>query len=425
MIETKTSRTDLNRGRQPFLGGLIIALLLAPFLVSILGCGGGSAPVQEVQEPEPLSPEELAERQEKMRLEQLQDSYNKILKAIRQYPDRNEEWIENLENLIYATEGTSLHSKAKKSLEDQIKVRETQAQSDFERLRDRVNALVESGDPLEAERILEGFDPDGVYGNTPAYKAWISLGEEVATRQRAEVDFDRITRRARAFKRQEEMAKAIGLLVSYSDDYKGTDQYKEVQDTIQEYLTIYEEKRKAREAELAVEWVDLEIDTYLSAFRASASDPDAEVWSEEGGEIVGNNNSAGAAQLEIGEDTWEEYTIEMEIQLVSGSEINLGITAGARAERGVKNYDVQSFETAEGDWLKVRIELREGLTTITDLDTLDPLVEDSRPFFPMGGVAVLLRPDEAVKIRSCRYKLYRPQPGEESSGEDSEEDEEG
>ena len=45
----------------------------------------------------------------------------------------------------------------------------------------------------------------------------------------------------------------------------------------------------------------------------------------------------------------------------------------------------------------------------------------------MGGVAVLLRPEESVKIRSCRYKLYRPKPGEEDSGEEdsSGEDDEG
>ena len=416
-------REKLNQ-RSRFFPKYVWALLL---VLGLIGCGGGNTTAEKAPEPEPLSKEELAERQEKMRLEQLQDSYGKLLNAIRMYPDRNEEWISNLENLVYATEGTSLHSKAKKALEDQLQVRETQAQSDLDRLTERVEALIEAGDPLEAERILEGFDSDGVYGETAAQKGWESLVESVATRQRAEVDFDRITRRARAFKRQEEYAKAIGLLASYSDDYKETEQYKEVQETIAEYLVVYEEQRKAREAELSVEWVELEIDQYLSAFRASASDPDAEVWTEEGGEIVGTNDSVGPAQLEIGEDTWEEYTVELEIQLVTGSEINLGITAGTRPGRAVKNYDVQSFETAEGEWLKVRIELREGLIKITDLDTLDPLDEDSRPYFPMGGVAVLLRPEESVKIRSCRYKLYRPKPGEEDSGEEdsSGEDDEG
>ncbi|MDG1455179.1 MAG: hypothetical protein P8R38_03150 [Planctomycetota bacterium] len=398
--------------------------LILTFAMTLAGCGGGNVEVEIETEPE-FTPQEIAKIQEKMRLEQFQTNLASINKAIRNYPDRNEEWIEALENLAYASEGTSIHAKAKKVLEDQIQVRESQAAEKLGQLRDRVEALIADGDPLAAERILENFDDEGYYQETAAFKDWEKLCEEVETRQRAEVDFDRITRRARAFKRQEEYAKAIGLLASYSDEFKGSDQYKEVQQTIEEYLEVYVEKRAAREEELAVEWKELEIDTYLSSFRASASDPDADVWNEEDGEIVGINNSAGPAQLEMGDDNWEEYTLEVEIQLVSGSEINLGITSGTRPGRAVKNYDVHSFETGEGEWLKIRIELREGLIKITDLDTLDPLVENTRPNFPMGGVALLLRPDESLRAKNCRYKLYRPIEGEEDSGEDSGEEEEG
>ena len=61
----------------------------------------------------------------------------------------------------------------------------------------------------------------------------------------------------------------------------------------------------------------------------------------------------------------------------------------------------------------MRIELKEGLVSITDLDSLDALGENTRPYFPMGGLAILLRPEDAVRVRNIRYKVFRPAEGEE------------
>jgi hypothetical protein len=285
--------------------------------------------------------------------------------------------------------------------------------------------LVEEGDPLAAENILEGFDPDGLFEKTASFKGWQALKKKVAMRQAAEVDFDRITRRARAYRRQEELAQAIGLLESFSDEYKGTQEYAEVVETIQEYLAEYVIARAAIAEQLAIEWIDLEVDQYLSSFRASATDSDATVWSAEDGEVVGNNETSGLAQLEIGDDLWEEYSVEMEIQLVSGDQINLGITAGMRPGAGVKNYDVHGFESEKDEWLRIRIELKEGLIRLTDLDSLERLDDDMRPYFAAGGIAVLLRPDESVRLRNVRYKVFRPVPGEEPDPDGAEEESEG
>jgi len=257
---------------------------------------------------------------------------------------------------------------------------------------------------------------------TAAHQGWKDLKQQVAIRQRAEIDFDRITRRARAYRRQEELAEAIGLLESFSDEYKGTTEYNEVAETIAEYLAEYEVARAAQQEQLAIEWIDLPIDQYLSSFRASTSDPDATVWTAEGGEAIGDNTSTGLAQLEIGEDSWEEYSVEMEIQLVSGDSINLGITAGMRPGAGIKNYDVHSFDAEEEEWLRIRIELKEGLIRLTDLDSLERLDDDTRPYFPAGGIAVLLKPDDSVRLRNIRYKVFRPVPGEEEPPEDGAED---
>ena len=167
------------------------------------------------------------------------------------------------------------------------------------------------------------------------------------------------------------------------------------------------------------------MDQFLSSFRASATDSDATVWSAEDGEVVGNNETSGLAQLEIGDDLWEEYSVEMEIQLVSGDQINLGITAGMRPGAGVKNYDVHGFESEKDEWLRIRIELKEGLIRLTDLDSLERLDDDMRPYFAAGGIAVLLRPDESVRLRNVRYKVFRPVPGEEPDPDGAEEESEG
>lgn len=67
-------------------GQNLLSAILVMFLMVLVGCGGGSAPVEVAPEPEPLSAEELAKLQEEKRMEQLQDNYTKILAAIRNYP---------------------------------------------------------------------------------------------------------------------------------------------------------------------------------------------------------------------------------------------------------------------------------------------------------------------------------------------------
>ncbi len=395
--------------------------ILMLLLCSLPGCTPPAEP--EVVDVAPQkSPEQIARELEKIRQAGFQTRYDGISKAIRTTPDRFDEWIGHLEDLVYASEGTKVEIKAKNLLNQQLQYREDEGKKSLDLLTARVESLIAEGDPLAAERILEEFDPDGTYEKTAAHQGWKDLQEQVAIRQRAEVDFDRITRRARAYRRQEELAEAIGLLESFSDEYKGTKEYDEVVETIAEYLAEYEVARAAQQEQLSIEWIDLPIDQYLSSFRASTSDPDATAWTAEGGEAIGNNTSTGLAQLEIGEDSWEEYSVEMEIQLISGDSINLGITAGMRPGAGIKNYDVHSFDAEEEEWLRIRIELKEGLIRLTDLDSLERLDEDTRPYFPAGGIAVLLKPDDSVRLRNIRYKVFRPVPGEEEPPEDGAED---
>jgi hypothetical protein len=103
--------------------------------------------------------------------------------------------------------------------------------------------------------------------------------------------------------------------------------------------------------------------------------------------------------------------------------VNLGITAGIRPGSSIKNYDVHSFDSEEEEWIRLRIELKEGLVSITDLDSLDALDEDTRPYFPLGGIAILLRPEDSVRLRNIRYKVFRPTDGEEPEDGADEDDE--
>ncbi len=398
---------------------VVLPLLL--LLVIASGCTKEQAPPPVETKPR-LTEQEIARQMEEMRLKQYKQKFEGLQQAIRSYPERYDEWIVHLEDMIYAAEGTAYAVKAKKLLDDQIAVREAAGKKHYEELASGVESLLSDGDPLAAERLLEGFDSE-TFGKTGAHQDWLNLRQQVAMRLQAEVEFDRITTRARAYRRQEELAAAIGLLESFSSEYENTEQYNEVRTTIGEYLAEYKAAREAKAVELAIEWTDLPIDAYLSSFRASASDPDAEVWTEDGGEVVGNNTSSGPAQLEIGEDTWEEYVVELEIQLVSGDSVNLGITAGMRPGSAMKKYDVHSFETEEEEWVRMRIELKEGLVSVTDLDTLEPLDDNTRPYFPVGGLAILLRPDESVRLRNVRYKVFRPVVGEEPDEDGTEEDE--
>ncbi|MGE4618781.1 MAG: hypothetical protein AAEJ04_03115, partial [Planctomycetota bacterium] len=370
-----------------------------------------------------LTQAEIARKMQEIRLQKYKERYEGLSGAIRKYPDRFEDWIANLEDLVYAADGTPYSVKAQKLLTEQLQVREDSGKKHLEEIAGKVDRLISEGDPLAAERLLEDFDPDGTYSMTVAHKEWQQLCDRVALRQRAEVDFERITRQARGYRRQEELASAIGLLESFSRDYKDTSEYVEVRTMIEEYLVEYVAARAARDAEKAISWTDLVIDAYLSSFRASASDPDAEVWTEEQGEVVGTNSSTGPAQLEIGEDSWEEYVVELEVQLVAGDAVNLGITAGIRPGSAVKNYDVHSFDSEEEEWTRLRVELKEGLVSITDLDSLDALDEDTRPYFPMGGIAILLRPEDSVRLRNIRYKVFRPVDGEEPEDGADEDDE--
>ena len=177
---------------------VVLPLLL--LLVIASGCTKEQAPPPVETKPR-LTEQEIARQMEEMRLKQYKQKFESLQQAIRSYPERYDEWIVHLEDMIYAAEGTAYAVKAKKLLDDQIAVREAAGKKHYEELASGVESLLSDGDPLAAERLLEGFDSE-TFGKTGAHQDWLNLRQQVAMRLQAEVEFDRITTRARAYRRQ-------------------------------------------------------------------------------------------------------------------------------------------------------------------------------------------------------------------------------
>ena len=165
------------------------AAILMLVLCGLPGCTPSAEP-ETVEVAPQKSPEQIARELEKIRQDGFQTRYDGISRAISSNPDRFDDWIGHLEDLVYASEGTKVEIKAKNLLNQQLQYREDEGKKSLDLLTARVESLIAEGDPLAAERILEEFDPDGTYVKTAAHQGWNDLREQVAIRQRAEIDFD-------------------------------------------------------------------------------------------------------------------------------------------------------------------------------------------------------------------------------------------
>ena len=399
---------------------LPISLILLACLTS--GCGSEAPPPTiEPTQPE-RTPEELRRMVAEADLKRNREKIGRIKERIQQDSSRFDDHLFNLRGLELAVEGTSLEAELKRLIVEQSAVREKFAMQRFESLSEEASKFVADGNFADAEITLSRFDPEESFLDTPAHKAWQNRLEEIQRLGEAENDYNRITRRARSYSRQEEYAKAIGLLETFSDEYKTTHYYPEIQDLIKEYFVIYREKKQEETATLSIEWVVLPVDPYLSSFR-TYSDRDTEVWTaDDDGVISATNGSDEIAQLEVGEDSWESYVVEFEAMVPLGQDFRIGVTSGIRPGQNIKNYDGHSLDLDTDDWVKVRVQLQDGLVSITDIENFENLDHPSAPYFPIGGMAIVLLPGEEVQLRNFRYKVYR---GGDSDGTEEDEESDG
>ncbi|MFQ5655605.1 MAG: hypothetical protein ACE5GW_12865, partial [Planctomycetota bacterium] len=271
----------------------------------------------------------------------------------------------------------------------------------------------------EFERVA-AIDPER-YLKTAALKAFNDEIDEVILLSKAEAEFKKLSRKARAYKRQEELAKAIGFLESFPEDYSNTSYHAKIREQVDEYLVLYKAAKEKEQATLSIEWEQVEIDKYLSSFTKHQAQ-DAEVWAGVDGTVEGVNDSDGMAQLEVGTDDWKEWILELEVKVPDDQDLNLGITSGIPPGRRDKNYERQRLEVETDTWITLRVEIREGIVKIIDVKSLENIKEPYAPYFSSGSFAVMLQPGEKVFLRNIRYKTLTKAGAEngEAGGEDEE-----
>ena len=269
----------------------------------------------------------------------------------------------------------------------------------------------------DAENVLDAFDRS-LFSETEALKMWIAKLEEIQLFMEAESRHDEVKIKAENYRRNEELAKAIGVLVSYNDAYKITSYHEEIQGLIAEYFEEYKQAKAEKKETLNIPFVKVEIDKFLSSFTLH-NDPDIEVWAGVDGVIEGENGGSKLAQITLGDDNWKDWILEFEIKVPADQELKLGITSGVvpgRKEK--KNYDGHRLNLESAEWVPLRIELMGGTLKILNVQSLEVLNDKENPYFPQGGFAIILAPGEKVFVRNVQYKVLVKAGEKEEAGEE-------
>ncbi len=396
-------------------------LLIGALVLPLVGCGEEKvAPV--VDSTPQKTPAQIAEENAAIHVERVRGQFSRAQDRIDQDPTAFDNNIRNLEVLAFEAKGTALEEPVARKLAEQRQAREAYAQTRLDEIIVEVDRLVKEKDYYTPQDLLAQFDPEGLFSDTPAQKQCREKTDWVVTAQDGENDFLTISARARAFHKQggiEDLANAIGHLESYSDVYAETPYYPEVRETIALYLGEFLALKAKRAASENVPWKELKVDQYLSEFGARSSG-DADVWTASDDVITGNNVTEQLAMLEIGEDNWTSFIVELELKVPSGQTLNVGVTYMSRLGSQEKQYDVENFVPESKGWLRLLVDFRDGRVQMKDLETLDPLV---LPYTPRtageGGIALFLKPGEKIEVRNVRTKvLSKREPAGDGGGDE-------
>lgn len=426
--------TDFHRDRARTSGLLGLVLLSVgialPFCISGCGGGGNSAPVIEA-EPE-KTPEELAAIQREAHLKELE---KQIKMAEKLYDERKADFAANLpdfqtnfESIKYGARGTKFEQKAQSLVDRLDKDRRDWIAAQFEKALTQIDELQEQTHYDEAEQELTEWGTrialDHYFQDTATYKKYEEKIEDLRIAFDAGQDARVVLEKARSYKGQGDLAKAIGLLVAFPDKYNKTPFYAEVQETIAAYLEDYKVIADQRAEEAKIPFVDVAIDEYMSEFSA-ADAGDTKTWTVVDGVIHGENTSAEAnGILTLSESDWRHYTVEFELKYTTTDEpIRLGVTAGKQPFQQQATFAFyQLHDLAEDEWIPFRVEVKEGFVYIHENSSgAWNLISDSRKEFPSGGIAFWLKPGQTLDLKSFRIKVTEKVAPEEEAKPEPEE----
>ncbi len=384
---------------------ILHVLLLSAMGLPLAGCKE-KKPVEPVEVAPQKSPEELAAEAERVRLEGIKKKFKTAQELIRLHPDDWAQHLENLNGRLYEAEGTSLEKEIRAEVEKMQQSRENFAKKKLDQIFARAKALVDDEqDHLAAYELLETFDPEGLLAETKAYLEYEEKKEWVQREEDAGVEFKRVTQLARSLHRTkvlEEVAKAIGVLESYPDEFKDTVYFPQVRELVDEYFETYKTLRAEEEAIVNVVEENIEIDEYMGNFITLGEG----VWTAEGGVASGENGTNGPAIFRIGDEKWNSYQVRMTIKAPAGQVLRIAGTARVFGRSGERQFAFYKVDLESSDWIEVMVVFRDGLLTIQNLTTQEELLDPLKPREPPAGVAIGLSPGDEVQIKDVKVKVF-------------------
>ncbi len=407
---------------------LSIGILFSGSL-SLVSCSKGPEN-QEAKEPvEQLSAEEIAA----MRLERENKEMAQLLKSTKRFAAKAEGDPFDLYNFLNdelsptvpAAVGTTSH-KEFMALEKKLKAKfQSYAKAEWESHQKKIQALMDAMNYDDAINAMDNHtafhneeEPGtSLYGETQFVSKWKALYEEILVAREAESVADHLLTRAEALSVEHNYARAVALLETFPRRYSKSSRYKEIRESVEQYYSSYLLKRAESDKVKQVAWNEVTIDDDFGDFLTQGKG-----FEPNGSEI--KHKCEKLSSLQLGDDNWEEYTVELELKLSEGtSEVYL--SAGWQVLQGQRQFAPIPVELAEDEWVKIRVDVGRGQVKITNLSDGGLSLAEERMRVPVGGFSILLRtPGAGYRVKNVKYKLYLLEGGvaPKSSGDDEDEE---
>jgi len=414
---------------------LAAALFVGCISVLVVGCGGKKS--EPLVEPEPeLSPEEVAAETERRRLSSIKASLDRVKKQIKRDPTDFFTNMDNLRGVLYGAGGTKYDKEVRALIEAQEEGLRELAEEQLDALVDEAAKHSEKEDWDEAERVLTQYEQnEEAYSDLPAWQRYEEMIDEVKTSGMAEREARLLLAKSMKFKRQGEVARAIGMLIAFPDKFTKTRHYGDVKAQIASFMEEYEVMRNAQAKEDAIAFTELVIDEFLSNFDHVMRSGDEDVWEGVDEVAEGDNDGESPAPLVLGTEEWEHWSVEFTVKFSGDVPFRLGITMGVtRFSSGKQQWATYPFPDLDEDtWHTIRVTLSDGEFDVRDVSTGTKLKDSVPKANATGGLAFFLMPGQKMFVKDIKFKVTSKielnegkakgeDVGEEDDGDDDEDD---